>query len=145
MASQPGMTLQEKVLYHQIHPLKLGTDVVSAVVSAYFLWVHNLPVALLVMFLPAFIASAILINVADFTGIRDSAVGRYLSWSMTHAMEALRLAGILPLSLGAWFHQPLLIALALAMILFGWLRGLIFPRRQQPGTWHALSAIERGD
>ena len=62
---------------------------------------------------------------------RDSAVGRYLKWSMTRAMEALRFAGILPLSLGAWFHQPLLIALGLAMVLFGWLRGLVFPRKQR--------------
>lgn len=123
------MTLQEKALYHQIHPLKLGTDIISAVVSVYFLWIHNLPAALLVMFLPAFMASAILINATDFTWIRDSAVGRYLKWSMTPAMQALRLAGMLPVSLGAWFHQPLLIALGLAMVLFGWLRGLIFPRK----------------
>jgi hypothetical protein len=32
---------------------------------------------------------------------------------------------------GAWFHQPLLIALGLAMVLFGWLHGLIFPRKQR--------------
>lgn len=128
MTSQSSMTLQEKVLYHQIHPLKLGTDIISAVVSVYFLWMHNLPVALLVMFIPAFVASGVLINVANFDWIRDSAIGRYLSWSMTRAMEALRLAGMLPLALGAWFHQPLLIALGLAMVLFGWLRGLIFPR-----------------
>jgi hypothetical protein len=83
MTSQSSMTLQEKTLYHQIHPLKLGTDIISAVVSVYFLWIHNLPVALLVMFIPAFVASGVLITVADFTWIRDSAVGRYLKWSMT--------------------------------------------------------------
>lgn len=132
--NQSGMTIQEKMLYHQIHPLKLGTDITSAVVSTYFLWIHNLLVGLLVMFIPAFIASGALINVADFTWIRDSAIGRYLKWSMTHAMEALRFAGIAPMSFGAWFHQPLLIALGLVMILFGWLRGLIFPRKQPLGA-----------
>jgi hypothetical protein len=83
------MTLQEKALYHQIHPLKLGTDVISAIISVYFLWIHNLPVALLVMFIPAFVASGVLINVANFDWIRDSAVGRYLSWSMTRALEEM--------------------------------------------------------
>jgi hypothetical protein len=128
------MTLQEKVLYHQIHPLKLGTDITSAIVSTYFLWVHNLPIGLLVMFIPAFVASGVLLATADLAWLRDSAVGRYLSWSMTHAMEALRFAGIVPMSFGAWFHQPLLIALGLAMVLFGWLRGVIFPRRPPKGA-----------
>ena len=41
---------------------------------------------------------------------------------------------MLPLTLGARFHQPLLIALELAMALFGWLRGLIFPRKQPHGA-----------
>jgi len=27
------MTLRERILYHQIHPLKLGTDILAAVVS----------------------------------------------------------------------------------------------------------------
>jgi len=137
MSGQPNlstMTLQEKALYHQVHPLKLGTDIISAIVSTYFLWIHNLPVGLLVMFIPAFVATGVIINVADLTWIRDSAIGRYLKWSMTHAMEALRFAVILPLSLGAWFHQPLLIALGLVMILFGWLRGLIFPHSQPLGA-----------
>lgn len=131
MANPSSMTLWEKELYHQVHPLKLGTDILSAGVSSYFLWRHNLAVALPVMFLPALAASAIVMNVADLTWIRDSAVGRYLKWSMTRPVEALRLAGMLPLSLGAWFHQPPLMALGLGIVLFGWLRGLIFPQHSR--------------
>lgn len=40
------MTLQEKALYHQIHPIELGTDIISALIPVYFLWIHNMPVAL---------------------------------------------------------------------------------------------------
>ena len=49
---------------------------------------------------------------------------------MTPAMQAIRLAGTLPISLGAWFHRWDLAALGLAIVLFGWLRGLLFGRRR---------------
>jgi hypothetical protein len=122
----PAMTLQEKVLYHQVHPLKLATDISAQIASGYFFWVHALVPGLVVMFVPPIIASSVLIRTQDFSGIRDSALGRYLKRSMTRAMEAVRLAGTLPISVGFWFHQPSLIVLGLAMVLFGWLRGLLF-------------------
>jgi hypothetical protein len=121
-----GLTLQEKALYHQVHPLKLATDISAQVVSTYFFWVHSLALGLVTMFVPPIMISALLLNTLDFTWIRDSAVGRYLKRSMTPAMQAVRLAGTLPIVFGAWYHLPWLIALGLAVILFGWLRGLIF-------------------
>ena len=123
------MTLQEKVLYHQIHPLKLGTDILAQIVSGALFWRHQLVWGLLAMLIPPIIASTILVNVLDLRRIRDAAVGRYLKRSMTHAMEAVRLAGTVPISFGAWYHAPWLIALGLAMVLFGWLRGLLFTRK----------------
>jgi hypothetical protein len=50
---------------------------------------------------------------------------------MTPAMQALRLAGTLPMVYGAWVHQPLAIAFGLLVVLFGWFRGLIFPPRRR--------------
>ena len=132
MRSGAGMTLQEKVLYHQVHPLKLGTDITAAVVSTYFFWVHNLALGLITGFVPPVVMSTLLLSTQDFAWIRDSAVGRYLKRSMTHAMEAVRLAGTLPMIFGAWYHLPWLIALGLPIILFGWLRGLIFSRKAHP-------------
>jgi hypothetical protein len=122
------LTTREKVLYHQIHPLKLGTDITAAVVSTVFLWQHALILGLLTAFVPPVVASAVLLRTLDLTRIRDSAVGRYLKRSMTRSMEALRFAGTLPMGVGAWYHLPWLILLGLAMVLFGWLRGLIFRR-----------------
>jgi hypothetical protein len=121
------MTLQEKTLYHQIHPLKLGTDILAQIASGILFWEHQLLWGLLAMLIPPIIASAILVNVLDLRRIRASAVGRYLKRSMTHAMEAVRLAGTVPISCGAWYHAPWLIALGLGMVVFGWLRGLLFP------------------
>jgi hypothetical protein len=123
------MTWQEKVLYHQIHPLKLGTDILAQIVSGVLFWQHQLVWGLLAMFIPPIIGSAILLNVLDLRRIQQSAVGRYMKRSMTRAMEALRLAGTVPISFGFWYHMPWLIALGLAMVLFGWLRGLIFTNK----------------
>ena len=124
-----GLTLQEKALYHQVHPLKLATDISAQVVSTYFFWVHNLALGLVTMLVPPIVMSALLLNTLNFTWIRDSAVGRYLKRSMTPAMQAVRLAGTLPIIFGAWYHLPWLIALGVAVILFGWLRGLILRTR----------------
>jgi hypothetical protein len=67
----------------------------------------------------------------DFTWIKNSAVGRYVAWEMTPAMQALRLAGTIPMVIGAWYHQWWAIALGLVIVLFGWLRGLIFPPQRR--------------
>lgn len=36
------MTLEEKILYHQIHPLKLAADIAGEPVSLYWFWQHKL-------------------------------------------------------------------------------------------------------
>ena len=132
------MTLQERILYHQMHPLKLGTDIVAQVIATIFFWDHLLLIGFLVMFIPSVIVSALIIPTFDLTWIKDSAVGRYVQWEMTHAMEAVRLAGTAPMVFGAWFHLPWLIALGIPVILFGWLRGLIF---QQKAPKDAVSSL----
>jgi hypothetical protein len=132
------MTFREKQLYHQVHPLKLGTDITASVVSTYYFWVHAFWPALAWMFLPPIIVSTVMLLTMDFTWIKESAVGRYLSWEMTPAMEALRLSGTIPMAVGAWYHQPWAIALGVLIVLFGWLRGLIFPPRRRA---HALPPL----
>lgn len=126
MTAGNTLTLREKALYHQVHPLKLGTDITAAVVSTYYFWQHSLVLGLLTGFVPPIVISSLMLATLDFSRIRDSAIGRYLKRSMTRAMEAVRLAGTLPMALGAWYHLPWLIALGLPIVLFGWLRGLFF-------------------
>ena len=36
------MNLQDRLLYHQIHPLKLATDLTTAAAAAALLWRHQL-------------------------------------------------------------------------------------------------------
>ena len=91
------MTREEKLLYHQIHPLKLLADWTAGFVALPLLWRHRLRAALLASF------------------------GRY----MTREMQGVRLAGYLIMSLGAWHRRLWPVPL---VVLFGWFRGMIFPR-----------------
>ena len=62
------MTLKEKALYHQIHPLKLTADIGCEPISLYFFWRHDLALGLATHFVPPIAASLILICFARFRG-----------------------------------------------------------------------------
>src|SRR3979490_2946002 len=103
------MNPQEKYLYHQIHPLKLFTDIGAAFGSLCFLWRHQLVFALVVMLAPPLLVSLLLMRYVDLEPYRQSALGKYIARSMSHAMEAVRLAGMVVTALGAWHHSPWMI------------------------------------
>jgi hypothetical protein len=119
------MTLKERALYHQIHPLKLATDILTALVSLYLLWQQMFAVGLLVHFVPPVIASTLLIRYANLDKQAQSPFGRYVARHMTRTVEAVRLFGDLATVLGAWLHDPLLIALGFVVIVAAWCNGLL--------------------
>ena len=119
------MTLKEKALYHQIHPLKLSTDILAAVVSLYLFWLHQPLPAFLLHFGPPVIASALLIRYADLEPLKESAFGHYVGRSMTRTIEIIRLFGDLVMILGAWLHDGLLISAGLLIVIGGWCNGLL--------------------
>lgn len=117
------MTLKEKVLYHQIHPLKLTADIGCEPVSLYFFWHHDLALGLATHFVPPIAASLLLIPCADFEAIKRSRAGAYLRRNMTRIVEGVRFAGDIVMVLGAWFHRPPLIIAGLAVIVISWSSG----------------------
>ena len=117
------MTNADKILYHQIHPLKLGTDIAAAVVSLYFFWKHQLLLALALHILPPVAASVLVISFADLAREQRSPFGRYVGRMMTRTVEAIRLAGDIITVLGAWYHSYAVIALGLVVIIGAWLSG----------------------
>jgi hypothetical protein len=119
------MNLKEQYLYHQIHPLKLFTDIGAALASLYLLWRHQLAFALVVMLPPPLVVSFLLMRYADLEPYRQSALGKYIARSMSHAMEAVRLAGMAVAAVGAWRQSLWIIVAGIAIVLFGWLRGKV--------------------
>jgi hypothetical protein len=128
-AARTSMTLQEKILYHQIHPLKLAADIGCEPVSLYFFWRHNLLLGLIAHFAPPVAASLWLIARANLEAYKDSVGGAFLRRHMTRTVEAIRLLGDLLMAVGAWVHLSSLIALGVAIIVLAWASGLM---RQAP-------------
>jgi hypothetical protein len=114
------LTTREKILYHQIHSLKLATDILTEPLSLYFFWKHNLTVGLLTHFVPPILATILVIRFANLERLKNSKVGTYLLHNMTRPIEALRLAADIAMVFAAWFHSPLFIALPAVVILLAW-------------------------
>jgi hypothetical protein len=92
------MTLKEKILFHQVHPAKLATDIGAAVISLYFFWQHDLVVGLLIHLIPPPIGSFVVIRFANLEHYKNSQLGAYLVRYMTPTAQTTRLLAISTLS-----------------------------------------------
>jgi hypothetical protein len=120
------MTLRERALYHQIHPVKLLTDWAAAALSAYALWEHRLGLGLLVGLLPPIFVSAVfLTGVVDLARDKESPLGHYVTRHMSAATQATRLFGVLPFWLGAWYHRWLWMVIGLLIVIAAWGHGAV--------------------
>lgn len=119
------MTLKEKTLNHQIHPLKLATDILTSVVSLYLFWQHQLVVASALHFIPPILASGLLVRYGALERYRDSSLGRYIARNMTRTIEGVRLFGDLVTIIGAWSHDWMLLTAGFVVILGAWCNGLL--------------------
>jgi len=118
------MNLSEKILYQQIHPLKLGTDIGAALASLWFFWQHKLLLGLFVHFAPPIIVSLIVVYGVDLEPQRQSAFGRYVKRMMTNRVDAIRFGGDVVMVLGAWHRSLPAIAMGIAIVISCWLSGL---------------------
>ncbi|HMA37628.1 MAG TPA: hypothetical protein VKY74_24455 [Chloroflexia bacterium] len=123
------MTPQEKVLYHQIHPLKLAADISAEVVSLYLFWHHKPLAGSIAALAPAVLASALITRLVDLEPYKHSPAGRYIRVYMTPPVVALRALGTVVTHTGAWQRRPALIPLGLLLVLLAWLRGILWPAR----------------
>ena len=121
------MSLQEKSLYHQIHPLKLLTDWGTGIFALYSLWRHNVVAGLIVAFVPSILVTLAILQWANLETYKQSSLGKYVSKYMTRPMEIIRFAGYAIMAIGAWYHLARLIFIGLLTILLAWFRGAIFP------------------
>ena len=125
------MTLKEKILFHQVHPVKLAADIGAAVVSLYFFWQHDLVVGLLIHLIPPPIGSFAVIRFANLDGYKNSQLGAYLLRYMTPTAQATRLLGDIVMVVAAWFHSPIGIAVGIAIVLVAWSYGLVLPSKRR--------------
>ena len=128
------MERRERLLYHQIHPIKLFTDVTTAIAASGTFWTHRLGLALFIGWVPSIAVSAALLRWADLEPYRTSAFGRYVRRVMSRRLELARFAGLIPLWGGSWLRRPALIAAGAAWILACWLSGVRNPVSSDPAV-----------
>ena len=121
-----NMHFREKKLYHQIHPLKLATDIGVTPIALYYLWQHRILASVLIGFVPPILASLGLLKwTPDLEKLKRSKFGRYMGRYMTAAIEAIRLLTLAPMAYGAWNHDFRFIVLGLAILTLAWGNGLM--------------------
>ena len=128
MESSPHVpSSREKELYQQIHPGKLATDIAAFVLSTYLIWIHQLIFGILSGFIPAIVASAIVVRYANLERYAASRLGRYAHKYMTRPMEAVRFVGLFVSWSGAWYHTWWIIGVGILIVILAWSRGKIVP------------------
>jgi hypothetical protein len=126
-----AMTLKEKVLYHQIHPAKLATDISASIVSGYLVWQHQLLLGIVIAFAMATIGSLVVLKFCELQWLANSRLGRYVARHMTRPIEAWRMLGQLVVWIGCWYHQWVTILLGALMVIAAWMFGLMSWRRSR--------------
>ena len=121
------LSSREKELYQQIHPGKLATDIAAFVLSTYLIWIHQLIFGILAGFIPAIVASAIVVRYANLERYAASHLGRYVRKYMTRTIEAVRFVGLFVSWSGAWYHIWWIIGVGILIVILAWLRGKIAP------------------
>lgn len=126
------MNQKEKILYHQIHPLKLATDIGATFPFLGYLWLHQVVPALLWGFVPPILMSSMLILWSDYLeSLKQSNFGKYVKLSMTPLVQALRLLTLIPMAYGAWTHKPSFFFLGIFLLVLCWSYGLSWRRLLQ--------------
>ena len=118
------MTMRERVLYHQIHPLKLFADFSSAIIAIDLLWQHALVSGLIIGLLPPMLVSFAIIQEVDLERYRRSGMGAYLRRYMTPTVQALRLFGVAVAFYAAWYHVPAGVVGGLGLVALCWANGI---------------------
>lgn len=123
------LTLAEKELYHQVHPVKLAVDLAAIPLALYFFWRHQPSLAALLTIVPSALISELILRYQSFEKYRFSPLGRYVKTYLTEITLWVRAGGVLIMLAGAWFHLPILLPAGLVIALSCWLRGVILPQR----------------
>ncbi len=123
------MTLEEKKIYSQIHPIKLVTDLVTGFGAVYLLWLHYLIVAVCVAFIPSTVVSLYLIAKVNLEKYKNSSFGTYLRRNIaSKSSDWIRFGGFVVMLTGGWINMLWLSAVGFLIILYVWMMGLLFTK-----------------
>src|SRR5450755_3934049 len=118
---------RDTYLLHQVHTAKLASDVCADVASTYLVWRGRPAAGLLLGFVPAGVASAV-ISRRDLSALRGTRRGRYVLAHMPVSAQVIRLAGQCLAWRAASRRDLRGILLGHLVIVLGWSYGALSPR-----------------
>ena len=118
------MTLLEKNLYQQIHPVRLLTDWVSGIFACYLFWNQELTSGLIAAFIPSLLVSLIVLKFTDLEKIKNSKFGQYYKRTYTKTVDFIRFGGFVIMAAGSWIQSIQLAGVGLIIIIATWTYGL---------------------
>lgn len=124
VGGEHALTLGERLLYHQIHPVKVYSDIATAVIAIDLFWHQQLGPALVIAVAVPIMVSAALIGEADLERLRRSAMGAYLRRFMPAWLHAVRAFGVALAFYAAWHHVPAGIIAGIALAAACWANGI---------------------
>ena len=122
------MTLQEKNLYQQIHPVRLATDWSTGIAAVYLFWIHELWIGVILSFIPSLIVSLFIIRFGNLEKLKNSRFGVYFKRTYNKTVDLIRFGGFVVFSASSWFHFIAGIALGLLIIILTWIYGLLIKK-----------------
>jgi hypothetical protein len=123
------MLYHEKLLYHQIHPLKLSVDIFCTFLALFFVWEHEWLKGAITAFIPSMLMSMYVIKYSNLEPLKQSRLGKYIHGYMTKQIEYIRTAGLAVAAGGAWMNDVSILGVGLIIILATWLAGF-FTRKK---------------
>lgn len=138
----PGMDFEERILYHQAHPMKLVVDAGAGFGALVLFWAHAWGPAVVLGMGPPALASVLVIGLADLESVARTRLGGYVRRGMILPVQLLRLGGYLLTGYAAWNHSILILAAGLFLIASGWLTGAA--RGRGAGSGATLAACCAG-
>jgi len=126
------MRRSEKMLYHQIHPAKLLTDVGSSLASAWLVWESRWLEAALVGLLPSVVVTAFLVGCVNLERWRKTRLGNYVEGHMPRSAVMQRILGQIIVWAGAGLHVLWLVPFGYFVVVLAWVNGLWDPLRGGP-------------
>ncbi len=123
------MTLKEKQLYQQIHPMRLVTDWSTGMGACWLFWINEMWFGVLLAFLPSLIVSLLIVRYADLEKIKNSKFGAYFLRTYNKIAEFIRFIGFFVLASGSWWHSPWVMAAGFLIIAGTWVYGVLLPKK----------------
>jgi hypothetical protein len=118
------MTLLEKNLYQQIHPVRLLTDWSSGIYACYLFWNHLLIEGIVAAFVPSLIVSLIILRFADLEKLKNSQFGRYYKRTYNRTVDIVRFVGFVVMAAGSWNQSLQIAGVGFIIIIGTWTYGM---------------------